>query len=122
MRLRTILLILLDTGVRATELATLKMENVDLQGGTIKVTGKGNKDRYVPIGEMTVDQLPRQCGVDADIAITRTETISPWVPGPSIVIPNIPQVGAIVPQDTAAGSACEVIGVGIIQAQSVLRP
>ena len=57
MRLRTILLILLDTGIRATELATLKIENIDLQGGTIKVTGKGNKDRYVPIGEVTIHEI-----------------------------------------------------------------
>jgi site-specific recombinase XerD len=57
LRLRTIILILLDTGIRAMELATLKLENVDLQGGTIKVTGKGNKDRYVPIGEVTIREI-----------------------------------------------------------------
>lgn len=56
-RLRTILLILLDTGIRAMELATLKLANVDLQGGTLKVTGKGNKERYVPVGEVTMREI-----------------------------------------------------------------
>jgi site-specific recombinase XerD len=56
-RMRTILMILLDTGIRAMELATLKLAHVDLQNGTLKVTGKGNKERYVPIGEVTMREI-----------------------------------------------------------------
>jgi site-specific recombinase XerD len=56
-RLRMILMILLDTGIRAMEMATLKLADVDLQNGTLKVTGKGNKERYVPIGEVTMREI-----------------------------------------------------------------
>jgi len=44
-------LTLLDTGLRVNELTNLKMENVWLEEGLIKVLGKGNKERLVPIGK-----------------------------------------------------------------------
>jgi integrase/recombinase XerC len=37
------------TGVRVSELTNLKTNNVDLNGSTIKVLGKGNKERIIPI-------------------------------------------------------------------------
>ena len=45
-----IMLLLLDTGIRCSELAGLKVEDVDLDSRLIKVWGKGNKQRLVPIG------------------------------------------------------------------------
>ena len=57
LRLRTLFLLVLDTGIRATECATLKLANVDLKTGTIKVFGKGNKERYIPIGQVTQKEL-----------------------------------------------------------------
>ena len=46
-----IILTLLDTGLRVNELINLKMDDVWLGEGTIKVLGKGNKERLVPIGK-----------------------------------------------------------------------
>ena len=46
-----IVLTLLDTGLRINELINLRMENVWLQEGLVKVLGKGNKERLVPIGK-----------------------------------------------------------------------
>jgi len=46
----TIILALLDTGIRATELTSLKLDDVHLEGGMVKVYGKGGKERMVPIG------------------------------------------------------------------------
>ena len=46
-----IILTLLDTGLRVSELINLKMNNVWLEEGLIKVLGKGNKERLVPIGK-----------------------------------------------------------------------
>jgi integrase/recombinase XerD len=46
-----IILILLDTGLRVSELINLKIDNVWLDEGLIKVLGKGNKERLVPIGK-----------------------------------------------------------------------
>jgi len=46
-----IILALLDTGLRVNELINLKIDNVWLEEGLIKVLGKGNKERLVPIGK-----------------------------------------------------------------------
>jgi integrase/recombinase XerD len=44
------ILVLIDTGLRASELVGLTMGNVNLNDGLLKVRGKGNKERVVPIG------------------------------------------------------------------------
>ena len=43
-------MILLDTGLRIAELVNLKMDNVHMDEGYLKVMGKGKKERIVPIG------------------------------------------------------------------------
>ena len=45
-----IMLTLLDTGIRVSELCNLKISDVDLANGYLRVMGKGAKERYVPIG------------------------------------------------------------------------
>ena len=45
----TLVLLLVDTGVRIDEALGLERKNVDLDALTIKVLGKGNKERVVPI-------------------------------------------------------------------------
>lgn len=45
-----IILTLLDTGLRVSELCSLRLSNLWLEDGVLKVTGKGNKERLVPIG------------------------------------------------------------------------
>ena len=47
----TIIMTLLDTGMRVSELYNLTMANVQLDDGTVKVLGKGNKERIIPIGK-----------------------------------------------------------------------
>ena len=42
---------LLDTGLRASEAATITLNNLNLTDGYIKVMGKGAKERIVPIGK-----------------------------------------------------------------------
>jgi site-specific recombinase XerD len=46
----TITLLLLDSGLRVSELCELKMEDVRLEEGLLKVLGKGNKERLIPVG------------------------------------------------------------------------
>ena len=46
----TIILLLLDTGIRLSELANLRIEDVDFKQSCLLVTGKGSKERIVPIG------------------------------------------------------------------------
>ena len=53
LRNTALLSILLDSGVRATELCGIKPEDVDMEHGTIRVLGKGRKERMVPFGATT---------------------------------------------------------------------
>ncbi len=50
-RNRVILEILYDTAIRRSELAGIKINNLDLHSGFIHVRGKGDKDRVVPMSE-----------------------------------------------------------------------
>ncbi|ADV66144.1 tyrosine-type recombinase/integrase [Deinococcus maricopensis] len=45
-----IVLMLLDTGLRVHELIGLKLEDLQFERGLIRVVGKGNKERFVPVG------------------------------------------------------------------------
>ncbi len=45
-----LILTLLDTGIRVSELTELKLEGTDLVRRCLKIHGKGNKERMVPIG------------------------------------------------------------------------
>jgi integrase/recombinase XerD len=49
LRDRAMLELLYATGIRVTELIQLRLSNVDLNLGVIRVTGKGNKQRIVPV-------------------------------------------------------------------------
>jgi site-specific recombinase XerD len=52
-----IYMLLIDTGIRASELCTLTLDRVDLEKGEILVTGKGNKERKVQIVDNTKKAL-----------------------------------------------------------------
>lgn len=49
-RMRTIFELLYTSGIRARELLGLDVTDIDLEYGTARVCGKGNKERMVPIG------------------------------------------------------------------------
>ncbi len=48
---RTMLEVLYASGLRVTELVTLTPSQVSLTQGVVRVTGKGSKERLVPLGE-----------------------------------------------------------------------
>lgn len=52
-RNRAILETLYGCGLRVSELVTLKISDLFFEEGFIKITGKGNKQRFVPIGGLT---------------------------------------------------------------------
>jgi integrase/recombinase XerC/integrase/recombinase XerD len=58
-RNRSIILCLLDTGMRAHELVNLRLNDVDFRLGIVKVMGKGGKERLMRLGEKARQTLWR---------------------------------------------------------------
>lgn len=56
-RNKAMLELLYATGLRVTELVTLKVSDLHLTMGFVRVFGKGSKERIVPLGEMAKDQI-----------------------------------------------------------------
>ena len=70
-RNRAMLEVLYGCGLRVSELTGLKLSDLFFTDGFIRVTGKGDKQRLVPIGEMAVKEIERYC------IIRRTQKIDP---------------------------------------------
>ncbi len=58
-RNQTLFMLLIDTGLRISELVNLKMDDVHMDEGYLKVMGKGKKERIVPIGNNAQRALQR---------------------------------------------------------------
>jgi integrase/recombinase XerC len=54
---RAIIETLYSTGVRVAELASMKLADLDLLGGEVRVIGKGSKQRFVLLGRFAVEAL-----------------------------------------------------------------
>jgi integrase/recombinase XerD len=54
--------LLYASGLRVTELIQLRISDVDESEGVVRVTGKGNKQRLVPIGREALKSLEKYCG------------------------------------------------------------
>lgn len=59
LRDRAMLELLYASGLRVSELVTIKVNEVSTQDGVVRVTGKGNKTRLVPMGEEAADWIVR---------------------------------------------------------------
>lgn len=59
LRDRAMLELMYACGLRVSELVTLPLAGLNLRQGVLRVTGKGGKERLVPVGETCMDWLSR---------------------------------------------------------------
>lgn len=57
LRDRAMLALLYSSGLRVTELVTLPRREIDLDVGLVRVRGKGDKERIVPMGDVALDRV-----------------------------------------------------------------
>ena len=65
---RAILELLYSSGLRLAELVDLNLGDVDVRDATVRVTGKGNKDRIVPVGRHALKALRLWAATRGDLA------------------------------------------------------
>ena len=63
------------SGLRLSELRTIRLEQLHLESGFITVIGKGNKERVVPVGKKAVD------AVNSYLQAGRPKLVNPKSPG-----------------------------------------
>ena len=64
-----------SSGLRLAELVGLDPEQLDLNAGEVRVTGKGNKTRIVPLGHFAIDALKAWLAVREQIATKGEEAL-----------------------------------------------
>lgn len=73
MRDRAMLELLYGCGLRVSELVSLTVDQINLQQGVIRVWGKGNKERLIPMGDVACDWLGKYMKLTRP-ALMRTRT------------------------------------------------
>lgn len=59
LRDRAILELMYASGLRVSEVVLLPFEQLNLSAGLVQVTGKGSKERIIPIGEIAIEWIER---------------------------------------------------------------
>ena len=65
---RAMLELLYSSGLRLAELVSLDVDDIDAQDATVRVTGKGNKERVVPVGRYALAALKQWRSTRGDLA------------------------------------------------------
>lgn len=74
-RNRTIITILLETGIRLEGLCSLKENSFDLETGLATITEKGEKERWIHLNSKALNQLKKYLEIREELA----ETDSLWI-------------------------------------------
>lgn len=69
--------LLYGSGLRVSELSGLDLGDVDLEGRSVRVLGKGKKERIVPLGSKSVEALVRYVARRAELRHSRTGAQDP---------------------------------------------
>jgi integrase/recombinase XerD len=78
---RAMLEALYATGLRVSELVGLKLFEVDLQAGVVRVFGKGSKERLVPLGEEAVSKVREYLSSSRKILLGKRSSQALFVTG-----------------------------------------
>ena len=70
---RAVFEVLYGSGLRVAELCALDIEDIDLRAGTVRVTGKGRKERIVPISTPAARALEAYVGGGRTYFLERTD-------------------------------------------------
>ena len=77
-RTRAILEVAYSTGARLEELARMRHSDLDLANGTVRILGKGNRERMAPLGAAAIEWV-RKYVVEVRARQTRTAGGALWV-------------------------------------------
>lgn len=72
LRDRLIVEVLYQTGMRRAELVGLKSHNFDPSGGSVKITGKGNKQRIIPLNKNLLSIVNKYTSLKNDVCSQNT--------------------------------------------------
>jgi len=72
---RAILELMYASGLRVSEVVNLPFEQINLSAGLVQVTGKGNKERIVPIGELAIEWIEKYIN-EARPSLTKNKWVS----------------------------------------------
>ncbi|MEI6084382.1 MAG: site-specific tyrosine recombinase XerD [Verrucomicrobiota bacterium] len=64
LRDRALLELMYSSGLRISEVSKLTLNELNLEAGFLRTTGKGNKERIVPVGKTAIDWLRRYLAAD----------------------------------------------------------
>lgn len=68
---RAILELFYASGLRLSEVCSARLENLDMDEGFIRVTGKGNKTRVVPVGGQALKSLEIYLRLERPVLVSR---------------------------------------------------
>lgn len=68
---RALLELLYSSGLRVAEIVSVTLDRLDLERGFIRVTGKGNKTRVVPVGRAARDAIDAYLSTERPSLVTR---------------------------------------------------
>lgn len=61
------------TGMRISEALSIKYDELDFRNGSLRVIGKGNKERIVPIGAKAIEAIQHYLKLRCQLAVNKTE-------------------------------------------------
>ena len=71
---RAILETLYATGMRVSEAVNLKLDNVNMEIGFLRCTGKGDKERIIPLGKKAIISIKRYLGSSRQLLLKNKES------------------------------------------------